>query len=312
MGLRFRRKVDDRFRNIIEHRLCKSRIDSDPEYIVHDIIRVRQLSNNSIFAALVSWLPEKIAAEEKPRSDLLCVCLLYTSNKLGIILLPWLAAAAGVLLAKRSMLAHGEQTPLFEIALSLRTPPSLHFWEKASLFRSDIMCYFFFVPLVFGLLTSRLSARWRVFIVILGSLLVEVLVYSEVITFYATGAFTSLISMWIAVGWAIKSHTTAFVSIHAITLFKIVSMLVVVGFFSLIALIALRANLRWLNHASLAVFGIVSMMGVIAWIPNTPAMPWTHTLLQMTATPAIFDSTLFSRRSGSVEDLLNELSLIHI
>jgi arylsulfatase A-like enzyme len=48
------------------------------------------------------------------------------------------------------------------------------------------------------------------------------------------------------------------------------------------------------------------MMGVIAWIPNTPAMPWTHTLLQMTATPAIFDSTLFSRRSGSVEDLLNE------
>jgi uncharacterized protein YqgC (DUF456 family) len=29
-------------------------------------------------------------------------------NKLGIILLPWLAAVAGVLLAKRSLLNHGQ------------------------------------------------------------------------------------------------------------------------------------------------------------------------------------------------------------
>jgi phosphoglycerol transferase MdoB-like AlkP superfamily enzyme len=240
----------------------------------------------------------------KMRVNLQSVVDRLKQNKLGIILLPWLAAAVGVVLAKRSLLLNGTHSPYTEIALSLRTPPGLYFWEKVSLFRLDLLCYFLLVPLVFCLLTSWLSLRLRVFIVILSSFLVEAFIYSEVITFYATGAFTSLTMMWMDVTWAIKSHSAAFISLSAVTAFKIAAMFAFVGLFAVIALVALHMNFRWLNHASLAVFGLVSSAAAMAWIPSVPAMPWTQTLLQMTAYPSVFEYSLSTLHSDSVPNLL--------
>jgi phosphoglycerol transferase MdoB-like AlkP superfamily enzyme len=224
-------------------------------------------------------------------------------NKLGIILLPWLAAAVSVLLMKKSLLLHPPSPLYVQIALGLRTPPMLHFWEKVALFRSDLLCYFFLVPLLFCLLTIRLSVRWQMLIVILSAFFVEAVVYAEAIVFLITGAFSSLTMMWVSVAWALKSHSALF-SLPAETLYKIAAMIVFVGLFTLIALVALHKNARWLNHASLAVFGLGSAIAAIAWIPSVPAMPWTQTLLQMTAYPAFLDNNLFLLHSGSVPNLL--------
>ncbi|HEY1904092.1 MAG TPA: sulfatase-like hydrolase/transferase [Terracidiphilus sp.] len=218
--------------------------------------------------------------------------------------MPWLAASIGVLVAKRALLDHAPVPLYAEIALGLRNPPAIHFWEKIALFRSDILCYFFFVPLVFGLLTHRLPPRWRMAIVILGAFFVEALVCAETIVFFITGTFSSLTMMWVSVSWAISSHTTAFFSLPAITLFKVVALLVFVGLFTLIALVGLHDNARWLNHASLAAFGLASMFAAVAWIPAVPAMPWTQTLVQMAAYPAMFENSSSFLHSGSVTDLL--------
>jgi arylsulfatase A-like enzyme len=218
--------------------------------------------------------------------------------------LPWLAASVGILVAKRSLLDHAPAPLYAEIALGLRKPPAIHFWEKIALFRSDILCYFLLVPLVFGLLTHRLPQRWRMAIVILGAFFVEAVVCAETIVFFITGTFSSLTMMWVSVSWALSSHTTAFFSLPAITLFKIVGLLVFVGLFTLIALVGLHDNARWLNHASLAAFGLASTLAAIAWIPAVPAMPWTQTLVQMTVYPAMFENGFSLLHSGSVTDLL--------
>ena len=150
-------------------------------------------------------------------------------NKLGFVLLPWLAAAIGVLVAKRSLLTNVIYRPfnhipfraIDEIALSLRNPPVLYFWEKVSLFRADLLVYFLVVPLVFCLLTCRLSQRWRLAIAILGAFFVEVVVYFEALVYFVTGAFSSVTMIWLSVAWAVNSHSTAFFNLPAMAVFKI-------------------------------------------------------------------------------------------
>jgi arylsulfatase A-like enzyme len=233
-------------------------------------------------------------------------------TKLGLVLLPWLASAVGVLFAKRSLLTHIIYRPfnhlpfrpIDEIALSLRNPPVLHFWEKASLFRADLLVYFLLVPVIFCLLSCRLSLRWRLLIVILGAFFVEAVVYLEVVVYFGTGAFSSLTMIWLAVAWAVKSHSTAFFYLPAMTVFKIAAMFAITGLAAIVALAASRQNIRWLNHAVLAVFGLVSLGAAVSWVPVVPAMPWTQTLVQMTVHPAFFQNSLSLLHSDGVPALV--------
>jgi len=225
-------------------------------------------------------------------------------NKLGFVLLPWLASAMCILMAKVSMLLHGAYPPYDEIASSLRTPPVLYFWEKAAFFRSDMLCYFFFVPLVFCLLTCRFSPRWRLVIATLGAFFALALVNAEFVVFITTGAFLSLKVMWDSVLWAIKSQSIAFIWVPALTIFKLAATFVAVGLATLIAVAALHFNFRWLNHAILGVFGLLSLAAAIAWIPAVQAMPWTQPVLELTAYPAFSDSIVSSQHFGSVPQMI--------
>ena len=224
--------------------------------------------------------------------------------QLGIVLLPWLAAAIGILIAKKSLLVHAPSPLLDEIALGLRNPPSIHFWERVALFRADALWYFFLGPLLFALLTLRLPIRWRMAAAIVAAFFFEAVAYAETIVFFITGTFSSVVMMWVSVAWAVRSHTTAFFSLPAITLFKIIAMLVFTALASLVALIALHDKARWLNRASLAVFAVAGAVSLVAWIPTVPPMPWTPTLVEMTVYPALLEGGVSFLHSGSVPGLL--------
>jgi arylsulfatase A-like enzyme len=222
----------------------------------------------------------------------------------GIVLLPWLAASIGILIAKKGLLHHAP-VPLFdEIALGLRNPPSVDFWERMALFRSDLLWCFFLGPLLFSLVTFRLPSRWRLFIAIAAAFFVETIVYAETIVFFVTGTFSSLTMMWASVAWAVRSHTTAFISLPAMTIVKIASMFVFVALATVVALVGLRDNSRWLNNTSMAVFGVLSAVALVAWIPSVQPMPWTPTLVQMTFYPALFENSYSFMHSGNVPALL--------
>ncbi len=213
-------------------------------------------------------------------------------NKLGIILLPLLGSAAYVLIEKLSAMLRCNA--FYEMAVGLRNPPTLHFWEKISLFRSDMLCGFVLIPLAFCALTVWLSPRWRIFISIVAAFLVEALVTIELYAFLATGTFSSLRVLWFDAMWAIRSHETAFDTHPAVTLLFWGAGLAVAVLLSAIALVAFRRNTRWLNHAVLASFGLGFVATAIAYIPSVPVMAWSQSLLRMTASPALFENEILS------------------
>jgi phosphoglycerol transferase MdoB-like AlkP superfamily enzyme len=221
-------------------------------------------------------------------------------NKLGIILLPWLAAAGCVLFEKIFMMVFHHE--FLGIAMSLRTPPAIYFWERVSLYKSDILCYFVLIPLAFCALTSWLSPRWRIFISILAALFVEIVVTVEALTYVATDGFSSFMAVLYSVLWAVQNHDAEFFYYPA-RMLALVTVFVVL--FSGIALFAGRRNIRWLNHAALAAFGFAAAAAAIAYIPRVPAMPWSQSLLQISMYQGFFkDNRLFDMHSRSVPELL--------
>jgi len=222
-------------------------------------------------------------------------------NKLGIILLPWLAAAGCVLFEKIFiMLFHNNA--FISVAYSLRTPPALYFWEYVSLYKSDVLCYFVLIPLAFCALTSWLSPRWRIQISILVALFVEIVVTVEALTYVATGGFSSFMAVLYSALWAVQNHDA---ELFYYTGRMLALVTVFVGLFSGIALFALRRNIRWLNHATLAAFGFAAAAAAIAYIPRVPAMPWSQTFLQISMYQGFFkDNRLFDMHSRSVSELL--------
>jgi hypothetical protein len=82
--------------------------------------------------------------------------------------------------------------------------------------------------------------------------------------FCITGTFSSVTMMWGPVVWAVGT---------AMTLFKIVAMLDIVALASLLALVAMRCDFRWLNRVSPAVFGVASVDALTRWIPTVPPLP---------------------------------------
>jgi arylsulfatase A-like enzyme len=224
--------------------------------------------------------------------------------RMGIVLLPWLVALVAIIMAKKSLLVHAPSPLLNEIELGLRNPPSIHFWERVALFRADLLWYFFLGPLLFTLLTFRLPVRWRMVAAIGAAFFFETIAYAETIVFFITGTFSSVTMMWVSVAWALRSHTTAFFTLPGITVFKISAMSVLVALASLVALIGMRNDSRWLNRASLSVFGVASVAALVSWIPNVPPMPWTTTLVQMTIDPALLEGSVSPFHSGNVPALL--------
>ena len=213
-------------------------------------------------------------------------------NQLGIILLPLLGSAVCILAEKLAVMI--SCNAFCEIAAGLRTPPKIYFWEKVSLFRSDLFCVFILIPLIFCLLTFWIAPRRRIFISIVASFLVEAFVTIELIALTTTNTFISLRVLWFDAMWIIRSHETAFASHPGITILYLVAGLALAGLLAAITLIAYRRNTRWLNHAVLAAFGLGFAAAAIACILRVPAMPWSQSLLQRSASTAFFENEMYS------------------
>src|SRR5208337_283301 len=81
--------------------------------------------------------------------------------------------------------------------------------------------------------------------------------------------------------------------------------LALAGLLAVITLVAFRRNTRWLNHAVLATFGLGIAATAIAYIPRVPAMPWSQSLLQRSASTAFFENEVYFGPNGhSAQDLL--------
>jgi phosphoglycerol transferase MdoB-like AlkP superfamily enzyme len=217
-------------------------------------------------------------------------------NKLGIILLPLLGAAAYVLAEKLSAMLRCNA--FYEMAVGLRNPPALHFWEKVSLFRADMLFGFVLIPLVVSLLTFWLLARWRIIVSIVAAFLVEALVTIELYAYLATGTFSSLRVLWFDLMWLIRSRETAFDTHPAVTLLFWGAGLAFAVLLAVTTVVAFRRNTRWLNHVVLTAFGLGSVATAIAYIPSVPVMPWSQSLLQITTSPALFENEILSGVDG--------------
>ena len=213
-------------------------------------------------------------------------------NKLGILLLPLLASAACVLGEKIAAMI--SCNAFVDIAAGLRTPPMLFFWEKVSLFRSDLFCVFIFIPLAFCLLTFWISPRRRIILSIAAAFLVEAFISIELIALTTTNTFASLRVLWFDAMWIVRSHETAFASHPGRTILYLLAGLAGVGLLSAITMVAFRRNTRWLNHAVLAAFGLGFAAAAIACVPRVPVMPWSQSFLQRAAYSALFENEMYS------------------
>jgi phosphoglycerol transferase MdoB-like AlkP superfamily enzyme len=213
-------------------------------------------------------------------------------NKLGIILFPLLGSAACVLGEKIAAMI--SCNAFFDIAAGLRTPPMIFFWEKVSLFRSDLVCIFILIPLAFCALTFWISPRRRIILSIAAAFLVEAFISIELIALTTTNTFASLRVLWFDAMWIVRSHETAFASHPGRTILYLLAGLAAVGLLSAITMVAFRRNTRWLNHAVLAAFGLGFAATAIACIPRVPAMPWSQSFLQRAAYSALFENEMYS------------------
>jgi phosphoglycerol transferase MdoB-like AlkP superfamily enzyme len=170
----------------------------------------------------------------------------------------------------------------------------LFFWEKVSLFRSDLFCVFILVPLAFCALTFWISPRRRIIISIAAAFLVEAFISIELIAFTTTNTFASLRVLWFDVMWIVRSHQTAFASHPARTILYLIAGLAIVGLLSAITMVAFKRNTRWLNHAVLAAFGLGFAATAVACIPRVSAMPWSQSFLQRAAYSALFENEMYS------------------
>jgi arylsulfatase A-like enzyme len=225
-------------------------------------------------------------------------------NKPGIVLLPWLALAISALALKYSLLRVGG---FHESAICLRSSGILNHWETLSLFRADLLYCGVVVPLLGVVLTRPLPLFWRVASVTLVSVVATAVLNLETAVYQATGAFTSLQMMWIAISWAVHSHDRSIIALPVRVEFEIAAWILCVALFALLALIALRKDIRWLNYAGIAAFAVAAAATVAAYTPRVPAMAWTPPLLGRALSSAVFESDASVKTlSRSAPELLRE------
>ncbi|MDR3792316.1 MAG: sulfatase-like hydrolase/transferase [Terracidiphilus sp.] len=202
----------------------------------------------------------------------------------GIELLPWLVASAGILLAKRSLFVHeyhGSVTPYASIGYSLRDSGVLHFAEKLSLYRSDLLCLFLAVPLFFALITVWCSRRTRFWLVTATSFVAQLIVTVEALVLICTNAFQPAKMIWIGLSWAVNTHSTSYFTFSGVTIAK---SLVPFGAIAIAAAIAARSlarERRRLNRLLVGTFGLGILAGILAYVPSAPRLPWSEPMLAM-------------------------------
>src|SRR5258708_15109008 len=63
-------RIVNAFQHVIEHWLRESRVNADPQQLVHHQITVRQRADGAVLYVFVSGLPRQVTAEEQTRGDL--------------------------------------------------------------------------------------------------------------------------------------------------------------------------------------------------------------------------------------------------
>jgi hypothetical protein len=208
-------------------------------------------------------------------------------NKPGIILLPWLVPAISALSLKYSILTCGG---FRESGLGIRASGLLHVWEKTALFRDDVLLCGVLIPLILCGFTYLLPLRWRIALSALLALVMEVWLNLQVAVYNTTGSFTSAKSLWAAITWAISSHDTSVITASPSVKSEIAGWIAAVALTTVIAAIAMRKSVRWLNYACLLVFGMAAVASALASVPRVPPMPWSSSLLAEVTNAALLDS----------------------
>jgi len=209
-------------------------------------------------------------------------------NKLGIVLLPLLGSATCVLVEKFAILLKTNTFSLIAADNNLHNRHPLTLAQWLGLFRADLLWGMVLVPVVFCALTFWLAPRWRILIAVLVSCFIQVIIIVETLSMLTTGAFNSRSEIRFALWWAMKTHDTALYYHPLATGILSAADLGFAVLLGVIALVALRKNSRLLNHFVLTVFAVGVVITAVAYIFRVPAMPWSESLLQMTASPVLF------------------------
>ena len=194
----------------------------------------------------------------------------------GTVLLPWMAAALGIVAMKFSLLHRGG---FHETALFLGHPGKLPIPESLALFRSDLLVMFLLIPAAILLATSGFSRRAAVYACAWFAGLLTLLTAFEVHVWDATGSFTTLRMTWMLLAWEVASRDHAFLAIRPQVYIAVGGLLFLVVLFTVAALILLRRRVERLDRAILAIFAAASVLGTVGWIPPLPPGAWTPPLV---------------------------------
>jgi arylsulfatase A-like enzyme len=210
-------------------------------------------------------------------------------NKFGIVLLPWLVTFASVLSLKYSILISGG---FRESSLGLGHPGSLTTAETIALFRSDLLLCSVLIPLGLCLALFWLPVRLRILISGLFALAAEAVLNFETAIYTATGSFSSVKLLWVAIIWTIRSRDASVISVPVNEELEMAAWILGVALAAAIAFIEARKSRTWLNSASLILFGVGSIGAIVASIPRLPDTAWKPSLLGQTAYAALIESSV--------------------
>lgn len=194
----------------------------------------------------------------------------------GTVLLPWLAAALGILALKFWRLHLGG---FRETALSLGSGDKLRISQSLALFRGDLLVLFLLIPTVILLFTCRFSRRFAVNACAWIAGLLTLLTFFQFDVWEVTGSFTSLRLTYSLLAWEIASRDRLFLTIHPHVLLGAGGAILLVVLFTVLARFLVRRGAARFEHAMLAGLTAVCLLGVAAWIPSVPAGAWTPSLL---------------------------------
>jgi len=226
-------------------------------------------------------------------------------NQLGFVLLPLLSSAICVLVEKFAILLKTNTFSLIAADNNLHNPHPLTLLQLTGLFRADLLWGIVLVPVLFCALTFWIAPRWRILIAVIVSCFIQVIIIVETLSMLTTGAFNSRSEIRFALWWALRTHDTALYYHPLATGILSAADLGFAVLLGMIALVASRKNFHLLNQFVLAAFAIGAIITAIAYVPRVPAMPWSESLLQLTASPVLFSTDVLSSASShSLPDLM--------
>lgn len=196
--------------------------------------------------------------------------------RFGTVLLPWLAAALGILAVKFWRLHCGG---FHETAVFLGRPEKLGISDSFALFRGDLLVLFFLVPALILLITIPISRKRAINASALIAGLLTLLTVFEMGVWDVTGSFTSLRLTYSLVSWELASHDRSFLTILPHVWIGAAALLLFVVMFTVLARLLVRRGALRFEHAMLVGLIGTCFLGVLAWIPRLPVGAWTPSLL---------------------------------